>query len=152
MARMKPKPAEIRFSWIAALLSAAVLLSGCPAQDPANCLCPNLEVAAASIDWIGDGTVPSDVTTSAGPVSLPREATVYYASAEHIALQRSVADRLVDIPGSTVQVESESGVIVAGTDWSISVQSASVSDVPALQIMVHIIDDDERRRRSWPRN
>jgi hypothetical protein len=41
-------------------------------------------------------------------------------------------------------VESESGVIVAGTDWSISVQSASVSDVPALQIMVHIIDDDER--------
>ncbi len=133
-----------RFPVALLAIAIAVLLSGCPGPDPADCNCPNLIETASSIDWLGDGTAPSRVTTSAGVPSFPREAILHFEVSDVAETQQQVEDRLKSFPTVFQIGRDYQGSGTFNTDdWSIYVGSVVVEDLPSVVLVrVGIVDDD----------
>lgn len=128
----------------------AVVATGCYSSrsetgDP--CMCPNLEAVAASIDWLGDGTPPSDSDTtyqgSEDPLVLA--ARVSYADVgEGPAAQAAIAQRMIDA-GFTLTDDTGGKWVFETDEWLVRVRLTKESNDATESypwVWVQIGDDD----------
>jgi hypothetical protein len=130
------------------VIVAAVLLGGCPAQNPIDGRCPNMEAIVSSIDWIGDGTPNlSTYNDKTGGGDYPCSVDVYYEASDGVEVQRQVEDRLKSFPSVfTVENDSKYSVEFVADDWRVAVGVHRYNDERGDQIGVFIwmIDRDNR--------
>ncbi|MCP4308712.1 MAG: hypothetical protein GY788_28330 [bacterium] len=125
-------------------VAASVLLSGCPVQEPADGDFPKLEAALASIDWVGDGSVPPGVEIRPGG-ALPIMATFGYASPDAAALQLEIENRLKSFDTVfTLTGDSIDTASFSGDNWEVHVSRRAQTDgTPIASIWVETVADDD---------
>ena len=135
--------------WRVRLLSIIVVfmlvVSACVSGgDPSGwCECPNLEATATSIDWIGDGTVPDEVSSGVRSDLDQLRVTILYNTPDRIEVQIEVEERLREAGFDVVETTPYIGFIEE-EEWSVTVGTAGNEDDPKVGISVLIVDDDAR--------
>lgn len=134
---------------VVALIVAAVLLTGCQGRfesaDP--CECPNLEAVATSIDWLGDGTPPSDSDTDYRGSDDPRVLAAYVSYSDvgdGPAAQTAIAQRMIDA-GFTLTDDTGGKWVFETDDWLVRVRLTKESSDATESypwVWVQISDDD----------
>ncbi len=108
-----------------------------------GCDCPNLEATATSIDWIGDGTIPDEVSSGLRGDPAKLRVSVFYNTPDFIEVQIQVEERLREA-GFTVTDPTPFSGLIEEDEWSMSVTTSGTEDDPMVGISVLIVDDDAR--------
>ncbi len=135
--------------WRVRLLSIIVVfmlvVSACVSGgDPSGwCECPNLEATATSIDWIGDGTVPDEVSSGVRSDLDQLRVTIFYNTPDRIEVQVQVEERLREAGFDVTDPTPFLGRIDRD-EWTVIVATSGSEDDPMVGISVLIVDDDAR--------
>ncbi|MCP3975537.1 MAG: hypothetical protein GY720_13715 [bacterium] len=143
---LEPRTARHRLTMGVLAVAAAVLLSGCPPQEPADGNYPNLEALVASIDWTGEGTAPRGVAVLPGDSELQIRTEIEYPASDSTALQVRIAERLKAFPTVfAITRDKATNAWFEGDGWYVYVATSRFGDgTPAVAVGVGTVDNDDR--------
>lgn len=145
MSLIEPRTIRHRLTIGVLAVTASLILSGCPPQEPADGQYPRLEAALASIDWTGNGSQPTGVGIRPGGNELPIMTTLSYPSEDAAALQLEIENRLKSFDTVFIlTADSLDTASFSGDQWVVHVSRKALPDgSPTASIWVETVADDE---------
>lgn len=111
------------------------------------CRCPTLIETASSIDWIGDGERPAEVTSWSGTESYPLEVDLVYDDAFSDEAVVAIAQRLIGAgysPVNEIVLPLSRSIRFEEEDWEVAFGGVALEEGSFVRVRVYVVKPDRR--------